>query len=161
MKQAADEYAKTSTLACPIFCAYLNWMAAEQDIPHGDLVDEDFVADLHSRSPECVVHTVQKVGMARWFQFISSVHHYCKMWSQRLIITMFMLMMMGTNVRGGLVELMKIKVPVRSEADDVDNDDTKDDNGDVRRARALPATTPWNSLAPCSARGRCGRPWWS
>ena len=111
-------------------------MAAEQDIPHGDLVGEDFVADLHSRIPGCVVHRVQKVGMARWFQFISCVDHRCKMWSQRLIITMFMLMMMGTNVRGGLVELMKIKVPVRSEADDVDKDDTTNDKEDVRRARA-------------------------
>ena len=152
LKQGASEYSAVSTASCPVFQKFLPAISEEMGLDEHDLLDPNRVAEVHAEIGSVFARKVAKVGMSRWFQFTDSAREFTKLWSRRLVITVFMVMMLGSTTKDALSKVMNVKIPIRSEADDVEKSTTKDDREEIRRARLACKNTMEFTLAMLSKR---------
>ena len=135
-QQACLEYAEVHTDSCPIFQGLCDRIALEQNLLHlrGSGEYEPRVLDALFAAFE---RKNSRVAMSRWFGYIDSMGSFCKNWSSRLAIYLYICAQLGLCKQGASLEKIRAKLVQRTEEEDLGKATTAEDRESVRVARNM------------------------
>ncbi len=136
LKAGAEEYGVASEPHDPLLSHFFPHIAEEQDL---DALDMEAEEEIRLKIGLCTQKKNQKVGLTRWFHYITAVHHFTRIWSQRLVVCMYVALSLGLFLDGQAA--LQLKLPVRSADEDVEKSTTAEDKEAVRKARASAKNT--------------------
>lgn len=133
-RQGVAEYMQIANTNCPLFVGLYKFIVFETGQTHR-LGEEGLPEEIFGNLGACVERKMPRVGMSRWFQYIDSMQEYTGMWSQRLLVYLYLCVQLGLHRSGNAYLAMKNKFNGRCEEDDVQKSTTGGDREEIRKAR--------------------------
>eukprot|EP00971_Amphidinium_carterae_P293827 5833422-Amphidinium_carterae.1 len=97
LKQGAVEYIRGADSSCPVFQGHVGQI--EKELQLANVQTEASEDEIFQMLPGCVERKQQKVGVTRWFQYITAVSKYLEIWSQRAVIVIYICLITGVFKR--------------------------------------------------------------
>eukprot|EP00971_Amphidinium_carterae_P347707 6489836-Amphidinium_carterae.1 len=136
MKEGCREYLHVAGPDCVVWQGHLPQVLAEMgEEPMIEGAEERNAALFYSLS-DCVERKVERVGMSRWFQYVSAVRAFLRMWSRRCVVLIYICLMLGTFRQCHYLQELQLPVTGKVDGEDVAKSSTKDDQEHIRKLRA-------------------------
>eukprot|EP00971_Amphidinium_carterae_P220765 4382944-Amphidinium_carterae.1 len=136
LKSGCREYIRVAGPECVVWQGHLPHVLAE--VGEELMVEgaEERNAALFYGLEECVERKVERVGMTRWFQYVSAVHSFLKLWSRRCVVLIYICLMLGTFRQCHYLQELQLPVTGKVEGEDVAKSSTKEDQEHIRKLRS-------------------------
>ena len=136
MKEGVREYCRLSDSSCPIFQGHLPRILAEvgEDTFLVDAVARDEL--LFRNLPDCLEKKMERIGMTRWFSYMTAVSHFLTIWSQRAVIIIYICLTNGIFKQADYLQELKLPDVGKAAEEDIEKASTAQDKEHIRKIRS-------------------------